>query len=346
MVRRKRGFTLIELLVVIAIIAILVALLLPAVQQAREAARRSACKNNLKQLGLGLHNYHDTHNYFPPGRGGTGGGSQIEMMSGLVMMLPFIDQDPLWQGVVNFGGGVQAGGDQGGLPSLAVFPHPPSELEALLCPSSTLPTRHPSGSAQKSYAFSVGDTVVNNFTSINPSSGLIMRHRGPFGYRLCTRMRDFKDGASNTICMAERDLGNPGNLSDVIGHVSTTQTSSPQACAAMEVSGKYPSGSQADRPSQFWAYGAPYFNTVAICLPPNSASCGAPNDYSMIAVSSRHPGGAHVLLGDGSVRFVNESINTGNPAIDATTTNLGGNSPYGIWGALGTLYGEEVVGEY
>ena len=352
MARRKRGFTLIELLVVIAIIAILIALLLPAVQQAREAARRSACKNNLKQWGLGLHNYHDTHNYWPPMRGGTIGGSQNEFLSGAAMMLPFMDQDPLGQRLKNFGGGVTVGGDQGGYPRSNTFPHPPAEIEVFLCPSSTVPVRHvASGSAQRSYVFSVGDTVNNNYTSVNPSTGIIMRHRGQFGYRLCTRMRDFKDGTSNTITMAERDLGNPGNLSDVVGHVSTTQTTVPSACQATALNGYSTSGSQVDRPGQFWADGAPYFNTVAICVPPNGPSCGAPDNMSMITVSSRHPGGSHVQFGDGSVRFINESINTQTPGTgglgtDATVTNLGGVSPYGIWGALGTLQGSEVIGEF
>src|SRR5438552_8131033 len=98
--RRRLGFTLIELLVVIAIIAVLIALLLPAVQQAREAARRSQCKNNLKQLGLALHNYHETYGVFPFECGGTGwtgsGTGNWGRLSGTVVLLPFLDQTPLW----------------------------------------------------------------------------------------------------------------------------------------------------------------------------------------------------------------------------------------------------------
>src|SRR5450432_1678919 len=89
--RKLSGFTLIELLVVIAIIAVLIALLLPAVQQAREAARRTQCKNNLKQMGLGLHNYHDTYNMFPPGAL-TAGGDNLWGMSWYIRILPNIDQ--------------------------------------------------------------------------------------------------------------------------------------------------------------------------------------------------------------------------------------------------------------
>src|SRR5688572_16336833 len=97
--QRKRGFTLIELLVVIAIIAILIALLLPAVQQAREAARRTQCKNHLKQFGLAIHNYHDTHRAFPrltSGSQGTGFGTEWRGFSAHVMLLPYIDQAPLY----------------------------------------------------------------------------------------------------------------------------------------------------------------------------------------------------------------------------------------------------------
>jgi len=342
--RKKTGFTLIELLVVIAIIAILIALLLPAVQQAREAARRSACKNNLKQFGLGLHNYHDSHNYWPPMRGGTAGGTQNEMLSGIAMMLPFLDQGPLWERIKQF-----PAGDQGGYPRAATFPHPPAEIEVFLCPSST-PGIRVNASAQRSYCFSVGDTIADNYTGINASTGLIMRFRGPFSYRMCSRMRDFRDGTSNTICMAERDLGNAGNLLDQIGHVADMSTTVPINCLGQATLGYYGS-SNAARPAQFWADGAPYFGSVAIILPPNGPSCGAPDGYAMITVSSRHPGGAHVCMSDGSVRFVNESINTNTAgtaglAVDAITTNLGGPSPYGTWGALGTMFGRESIGEF
>ena len=95
----RRGFTLIELLVVIAIIAILVALLLPAVQQAREAARRSSCKNNMKQLGLALHNYHDVHSCFPPGSFGNANSSRATNWRASI--LPFIEQGPAYD-QINF----------------------------------------------------------------------------------------------------------------------------------------------------------------------------------------------------------------------------------------------------
>ena len=122
MQRPKRGFTLIELLVVIAIIAILIALLLPAVQQAREAARRSQCKNNLKQLGLALHNYHETFSVLPPAHIGRCTTPRL-MATGLTMLLPYLDQAPLYNmynssgsatthSSISTGGGALSAGDR------------------------------------------------------------------------------------------------------------------------------------------------------------------------------------------------------------------------------------------
>jgi len=137
MKRHRRGLTQVELLVIIGCCGVLLAGCLPAVQQARESARRSACKNNLKQFGLGLFIYHNTHNCWPPLRGGTAGGSQAEMLSGVAFLLPYLDQQPLWNRIDN------AGGDQGGSPYLASFPNPAGELEVFLCPSSTVPPPAP-----------------------------------------------------------------------------------------------------------------------------------------------------------------------------------------------------------
>ena len=200
---KKRGFTLIELLVVIAIIAVLIALLLPAVQQAREAARRSQCKNNLKQWGLALHNYHDTHKVFSPLRGGTTGtGGNFEAMSGRVMLLPFLEMDPLWQAIAN--SNIATALAQGGDPTAGftvtsvVAAGAPldigGEMEVFVCPSSTVPQKLAPGLPHASYAFNVGDMLTNirqNSATlslavdgdINTANAVAQRNRGPFGAR-------------------------------------------------------------------------------------------------------------------------------------------------------------------
>ncbi len=364
--RAKRGFTLIELLVVIAIIAILIALLLPAVQQAREAARRSACKNNLKQLGLALHNYHDTYKGFPPMRGGTvtniasvNGDMAGEDLSGIVFMLPFLDMAPLWDQISQ---AVDQGGDpDGGNPSVSgqflFTTNVGGEIEVLLCPSSAVPDMVNS-SPHRSYCFSVGDTIAVDTQTGTLGNDLAPSTRGMFGFRKSVRIRDCIDGTSNTIAMAERDLGNPGKPIDIIGQAvsdaaPTAGTAyAPSACAATEdpsQPGQYLAGSTLLAPGarmgDFWADGRPFYSAVVIALPPNSPSCGTQNGPSIISVSSRHQGGAHALMADGAVRFISENINTGN--LTATEVGqVGGVSPYGVWGALGTKSGGESISEF
>ena len=144
--KKKRGFTLIELLVVISIIAILIALLLPAVQQAREAARRTQCKNNLKQIGLAIHNYHETYTMFPPGQQWSGpvwndkngdgdtddNGERSPGWSWTAMILPYIDQQPLYD-KIDFGSPLNDSKLTG--TNLAVVRQP---IEGFLCPSDSL----------------------------------------------------------------------------------------------------------------------------------------------------------------------------------------------------------------
>jgi prepilin-type N-terminal cleavage/methylation domain-containing protein/prepilin-type processing-associated H-X9-DG protein len=411
---KRRGFTLIELLVVIAIIAVLIALLLPAVQQAREAARRSQCKNNLKQFGLALHNYHDTHKVFSPMSGGTnpGSGSNLGSLSGIAMLLPFIEQGPLWDVIVGSTGG-GAAGFQGGDPcysgttNFATAPNlapnanssyqfgAPGAIEVFLCPSSTTSPNVPT---QRSYCFNVGDRAGSDGTTkpiwisqsaANPTAGtattwanLLPESRGPFAVGRCYGVRDILDGTSNTIAMAERDLGNPGNKSDILGRARTVSPvpTSPGACNSAASLNPNSSG-QYNAPtdslvlmSERWACGHPYFSAVTIAQPPNSQSCfairadsggGTPPTAANLdavvdgwfAASSRHTGGVQVLMADGAVRFVNDTINTAttsppcNSGTPGTQTSVGsamcnGQSPYGIWGALGTMQSGEAVSNF
>ena len=184
----RSGFTLIELLVVIAIIAILIALLLPAVQQAREAARRSQCRNSLKQLGLALQNYHDTYIFFPSGLTGTTAGTANNggRLSLFVGLLPYIDQAPLSKIIL---GQPQ----QGDVPWNATAWWS-RNIAGLMCPSDSLIT---SGQGKNSYVSNHGDRT----TSLEDNSPA--NFRGIFGGRTPVGIRDLKDGTSNTIALSE-----------------------------------------------------------------------------------------------------------------------------------------------
>jgi prepilin-type N-terminal cleavage/methylation domain-containing protein/prepilin-type processing-associated H-X9-DG protein len=381
---KRRGFTLIELLVVIAIIAVLIALLLPAVQQAREAARRSQCKNNLKQWGLALHNYHDTYLNFCPMSGGTGiSGSNQGRLSGAVMLLPFLEQDPLWQAII-------AQPQQNGDPCTpATNPQflAPGAIEVFECPSST---KSQQITTQRSYCFNVGDragTAAQHVIWADQTPGPVLitngidANRGPFTLHRTMKVRDFLDGTSNTILMAERDLGNPSNPRDILGRAQGGGAGNPAACQTNVTNGFYAAGTSLAAPlmSERWACGLPFFSAVTVAQPPNSGSCtadaaggtpdttpvGGTTANAYIAASSRHTGGVHALFADGTVRFINETINSSSACVTGlaagtsaqsvntsglagtpSTAGCNGNSPYGIWGALGTIASGETVNNF
>ena len=211
---KNRGFTLIELLVVIAIIAILIALLLPAVQQAREAARRSQCKNNLKQLGLATHNYHDSHNVFPISHGDTG-----NSFGWRAMILPYVDQSPLYN-KINFNGNiVDAGNLEIAQTPLGLF-HCPSDPSANnvsggnqvwsnWCFPASCPAASRNNIAVTTYKGVDGRAYDQSLTASPMPHGMFDRRMGlqasGGGNSLITpnrtmKMRDVLDGTSNVLC--------------------------------------------------------------------------------------------------------------------------------------------------
>ena len=298
--RARRGFTLIELLVVIAIIAVLIALLLPAVQQAREAARRSQCKNNLKQMGLALHNYHDTYNVFPFGHGEDGLNAPNTCAEGTcaqwswgAMLLPQLEQKPLFDKLRPGARKAQ----QAVKNDLALMQ---TVLSVFRCPSDTAPDLNtdqkvPNGDGDTAECTGANcqPTATANYIGINHHSRLDRTNpTGVFGRGAWKKaMRDVTDGLSNTMLVGER----PWHL--------WGPTKKGQAGVIYATNGDQDNGHE---------NGLVYV-AGATANPPN-AECNT-------CFGSRHAGGTQFLMGDGAVRFVSENIDHRNDGSHPSPVN-------------------------
>jgi prepilin-type N-terminal cleavage/methylation domain-containing protein/prepilin-type processing-associated H-X9-DG protein len=353
---KRRAFTLIELLVVIAIIAVLIALLLPAVQSAREAARRIQCNNNLKQIGLALHNYHSANGSFPMGCSSGHWSSPLnynvkQNLSAHAQMLPFMEQQQIYNSL-NFSWGCEDS-----TTVLCYFINSTAtnaQIKAFICPSDPNAGRpdHNNTSNTNNYYACVGTTmnfplIANanlNVTSINwPSTGL-------FTYQQSYAFRNAVDGTSNTIAFGEAVVGNQSLTKyqkfiglNSVGALSSSLLSDAElnynvalaglnACRQAWTSG---SGVVDKQRGENWAHGCmamTLFNTVAT---PNAFSkqwthCSSISSTALAALSnadSYHPGGVNVLMADGSVRFIKSTVNTR------------------TWWSLGTKANSEVVSQ-
>lgn len=319
---RSRGFTLVELLVVIAIIGILIALLLPAVQAAREAARRSQCSNNLKQLGLGIQNFHDTYKVFPIGQPD----DDNDNYAWGAYILPFCEQRPLYDAIVNNGGwliyipggsntpvqqakvagagsgidayngNTQVGPNHGGAAKTII--------KGFVCPSDVLPAADNNGFAKSNYCCCLGDdqpwsSRTPNWSNPNGSSEQtgMFRLANTNDYHYVTSFADLTDGSSNTIALGEVSIS--GNVTPA------------------EIGRVFPlwAGGNNDWAGQWRisSWGRICGPTAFINRRDGTPGTGGPvgslywSDYSY---GSQHPGGAQFLLADGSVRFLSETVDT------------------------------------
>ncbi|PHR87705.1 MAG: prepilin-type cleavage/methylation domain-containing protein [Blastopirellula sp.] len=320
----RRGFTLVELLVVIAIIGILIALLLPAVQQAREAARRMSCTNQLKNLTLGLHNFHDTYDRLPPGQANdiapfgtkTSGGGWGS--SWIVYVLPQVELGNIYDGMI-FTGGSGWGGNANNNKNATAG----SKLNLLHCPSSPLKElcTNPHGGGKLSASTYVGISgVVNNFGVLNEPrnaqpggatnccSGGIMSWGGVFYPHSETNFTDITDGLSNTALLGEqsdfvrtingekKDRRSSGLHGFIIG---TSKGSEPRTNWSGDLR-QFSTSTLRYRINQMkgWANGNGNCASEGICQ----------NASSNLPFNSTHPGGSQFALGDGSIRFIAETI--------------------------------------
>lgn len=332
-----RAFTLVELLVVIAIIGILVALLLPAVQEAREAARRSQCQNNVKQDVLAILVYHDSHRKLPPRMAGkTFSPPTPNRDSGWVNLLPFLEERSLHDVITKR--------DESILPWDHTFEPFQTQLSSLVCPSdnSGNGSNHRAQTAHNNYRFCIGDTIRRSDITNEP--------RGLFSAASRVSLRHVTDGTSKTIAISERMIMNVSKdvRQDLALNVNLLR---PITCRALASGSTYntdkvssilnPGGWMGRR----WNDGLAYYVGFQTVLPPNGPACqqgswdGSP---ALISATSAHPGGVVGGFIDGSVHYIQEGIDTGNLALEEVHE---GPSPYGVWGALGSKDGGE-IGDY
>ncbi|QEG20777.1 DUF1559 domain-containing protein [Mariniblastus fucicola] len=349
--RHRVAFTIVELLVVIAIIAILLAMLLPVMRTGvPEAARRTQCMNNLRMIALANLNYESAQMQFPAGTGieslqdvGSSG-----KLSGLVAILPFIEQNELYEQITK--PSTIGGNTYPACPPLYDdgVPHWKVRVPEFYCPSVVVDdNRH----LPSHYGLCIGDRARNIASSDSK--------RGAFNGAMQIDFDDVSDGSSNTIMAGEigKHSGSMAEQPFAINQPSSILENPTECLTLIEDNGDRWSFSpdiqlgQIGRGSH-WAdgrAGVALFNTILRPNSPSAAVNGSVGVDGIYSASGPHPGGVSVAFLDGSTHFIDSEIDAGNssaPTPTAPQMAMNAPSPYGVWGSLGTINGGEVVGEY
>ena len=328
---------------------VLIGMFLPSVRRVREPARRITCANNLRQIGLATHNYESAHQQLPMGIGirDEAGQLQPNRLSGFVALLPLLEQNNLYDQIVNpsefnnvkypaYGPGLS---DQ-------LYPPWKEQMPMILCPSDDF-GEGPFG--RTNYAFSIGDTARQIYQP--------KKLRGPFGAFKNATLGDIADGTSNTIAHAEMGSsridslrggfiakGKPEWLDDPDGVFSEVNQKNE----------KYKSSQGLGSRGSHWADGSAGIGLINTILPPGSPSfriSGNQNGDGVYSVGSGHVGGANVVLADTSTHFISNDVDSGKPNTATLTVQQIESeaviaSPHGVWGAMGSMAGDEASDEF
>jgi len=379
---KKHGFTLVELLVVIAIIALLISLLIPAIQAAREAARRMQCGNRMKQLTLAVHSYESSFKSFPLGTDCSVTKEEVVMegegenakevtrktfdsrrYTAWVELLPFLEKTALYDDIMTQYAQENAWMNVMGREVIVPDLNCPSDPNAgKVIKAGESPHSYASGG----YVMSAGDYCIKDTDENWGKTGGASFSRGAFQPRMWTTVADIADGLSQTVCVSERVVATDGSqfIRDgvVIGPgFSTTDTNAcevpgfnPTLCWDTRNDNlRYKEGLAIDtgRSSRRWIDGQPAFAWFNTILPPNSPSCSAGSghgDPAIIPPTSYHAGGINVSFCDGSVKFITNKVDCGYakaPGVPVMNRlcKRSGESNFGVWGAMGSRNGNEVV---
>lgn len=337
---KTKGFTLVELLVVIAIIGTLIGLLLPAVQAARESARRMSCLNNLKQVGLALHNIHDVKGELPAGcvsevcgvPGFMGG-----YYSGRIFILPYVEQAPRYNSFMDDMQNKRIEGFTSVIEDRV--PWNDGAISTLTCPSDPNREGKPATwpvASRLNFSFCAGDAAIPDPTGKIDSTD----SRGLFRPLKAKRLADCLDGTSNTIAGGESTIATGANDERVKGGgveipMFIDGSIKPSECLDKGRSKTNPeilSSTTSYTRNNFFYDGVVVQSLFIANVPPNAPLCSYKGTLCGGA-SSYHNGGANVVLADGSCRFISETIDCGNLS---NLEIVSGKSPYGIWGAMAT----------